>query len=183
MFAALLVVIGLFCRISSAVIWLLYLSTAKSAELLSYGVDNFTIIGLFYLTIAPLPDSMALDAHWRGIAYRQRHTARLTPKGFAASHVYHLFLWWNLKMCRARLVEWCQFMACPNPRALRDRAAGNFDSRIIHSYADWNSGLRNGSDLRDFHLAAQDAFSLVCGSAGNACRDRSIDGHVPVCQR
>jgi hypothetical protein len=67
MFAALLVVIGLYCRISSAVVWLLYLCTAKSAELLSYGVDNFTIIGLFYLTIAPLPDSMALDARWRGI--------------------------------------------------------------------------------------------------------------------
>jgi uncharacterized membrane protein YphA (DoxX/SURF4 family) len=70
MFAALLVVIGLFCRISSAVVWLLYLCTAKSAELLSYGVDNFTIIGLFYLTIAPLPDSMALDARWRGIPTR-----------------------------------------------------------------------------------------------------------------
>ena len=67
MFAALLVVVGLFCRISSAVVWLLYLSTAKSAELLSYGVDNFTIIGLFYLAIAPLPDSIALDARWRGI--------------------------------------------------------------------------------------------------------------------
>src|SRR6266849_4252177 len=40
------------------------------AELLSYGVDNFTIIGLFYLTIAPLPDSMALDARWRGIPTR-----------------------------------------------------------------------------------------------------------------
>jgi hypothetical protein len=67
MVAALLVAVGLFCRISSAVVWLLYLSTAKSAELLSYGVDNFTIIGLFYLAIAPLPDSMALDARWRGI--------------------------------------------------------------------------------------------------------------------
>jgi hypothetical protein len=43
------------------------LVTAKSADLFSYGVDNFTIIGLFYLTIAPLPDSAALDAQWRGI--------------------------------------------------------------------------------------------------------------------
>jgi len=67
MLAALLVVVGLFCRISTAVVWLLYLCTAKSAELFSYGVDNFTIIGLFYLTIAPLPDSAALDAQWRGI--------------------------------------------------------------------------------------------------------------------
>src|SRR5882724_9630620 len=35
MLAALLVVVGLFCRISSVVLWLLYVSTAKSAELLS----------------------------------------------------------------------------------------------------------------------------------------------------
>ena len=63
---ALLVVVGLFCRISSVVLWLLYICIAKSAELLSYGVDNFTIIGLFYLAIAPLPDSASLDARWRG---------------------------------------------------------------------------------------------------------------------
>ena len=66
MLVALLVVVGLFCRISSVVLWLLYVCTAKSAELLSYGVDNFTIIGLFYLAIAPLPDSAALDVRWRG---------------------------------------------------------------------------------------------------------------------
>jgi hypothetical protein len=67
MSAALLVVVGLFSRISSVALWLLYVCTAKSAELLSYGVDNFTIIGLFYLAIAPLPDSLSLDALWRGI--------------------------------------------------------------------------------------------------------------------
>src|SRR5262249_13971386 len=70
MIAALLVVVGLFCRISSVVLWLLYVCTAKSAQLLSYGVDNFTIIGLFYLAIAPLPDSLSLDARWRGILPR-----------------------------------------------------------------------------------------------------------------
>jgi hypothetical protein len=70
MVAALLVVAGLFCRISSVVLWVLYVCTAKSAELLSYGVDNFTVIGLFYLAIAPLPDSLSLDAWWRGILPR-----------------------------------------------------------------------------------------------------------------
>ena len=65
MIAALLVVVGLFSRISSVVLWLLYVCTAKSAELLSYGVDNFTIIGLFYLAIAPLPDAWSLDARWQ----------------------------------------------------------------------------------------------------------------------
>lgn len=70
MIAALLVAVGLFCRTSSVVLWFLYVCTAKSAELLSYGVDNFTIIGLFYLAIAPLPDSSSLDARWRGILPR-----------------------------------------------------------------------------------------------------------------
>lgn len=68
--AALLVIVGLFCRISCVMMWLLYVCTAKSAALLSYGVDNFTIIGLFYLAIAPLPDPWSLDARRRGIPLR-----------------------------------------------------------------------------------------------------------------
>jgi HTTM domain len=70
MLAALLVVVGLFCRAASIVTWLLYVCTAKSAEVLSYGVDNFTIIGLFYLVVAPLPDAWSLDARWRGAGLR-----------------------------------------------------------------------------------------------------------------
>jgi len=64
--ASLLLVLGMFCRAASVVAWILYVCTAKSAELLSYGVDNFTIIGLFYLVIAPLPDAWSIDARWRG---------------------------------------------------------------------------------------------------------------------
>ena len=57
MLAALLLVAGLFSRSASVVTWILYVATAKTAEVWSYGLDNFTIIGLFYLAIAPLPDS------------------------------------------------------------------------------------------------------------------------------
>jgi hypothetical protein len=64
--AALLLILGLFCRTASIVTWILFLCTAKSTDLLSYGVDNFTIIGLFYLVIAPLPDAWSIDARWRG---------------------------------------------------------------------------------------------------------------------
>ena len=64
--ASLLLVLGMFCRAASVVAWILYVCTAKSAELLSYGVDNFTIIGLFYLVIAPLPDAWSIDARLRG---------------------------------------------------------------------------------------------------------------------
>jgi hypothetical protein len=68
--AALLVVVGIFCRVASIITWLLYVCTAKSAEVLSYGLDNFTIIGLFYLAIAPLPDAWSVDAHSRRIPER-----------------------------------------------------------------------------------------------------------------
>ncbi len=68
--AASLVAVGLFCREASVLTWLLYVCTAKSGEVLSYGVDNFTIIGLFYLAIAPLPDTWSLDSRWRGVLPR-----------------------------------------------------------------------------------------------------------------
>jgi hypothetical protein len=54
--------LGFLCRPAAITAWLLYLCSAKSGNLFSYGVDNFTVIGLFYLVIAPLPDSWALDA-------------------------------------------------------------------------------------------------------------------------
>lgn len=66
MLAALFLCAGLFSRSASVVTWILYVCTAKTAEVWSYGVDNFTTIGLFYLTIAPLPDAWSLDARWRG---------------------------------------------------------------------------------------------------------------------
>ena len=56
-----LLLLGLFCRITAVAAWLLYLCTVKSAGLMSYGMDNFTTIGLFYLAIAPLPDHYSLD--------------------------------------------------------------------------------------------------------------------------
>jgi hypothetical protein len=56
---------GLFCRSAALLAWFLYLCTAKSSLLSSYGVDNFTIIGLFYLMVAPLPDRWSLDWRWR----------------------------------------------------------------------------------------------------------------------
>src|SRR5438105_6758423 len=74
MLAALLLVAGLFSRSASVVTWILYVATAKTAEVWSYGLDNFTIIGLFYLAIAPLPDAWSLDARWRG---KRLRSARL----------------------------------------------------------------------------------------------------------
>jgi hypothetical protein len=55
--------VGLACRYSAILAWLLHLCAAKSGGFVSYGVDNFMTIGLFYLMLSPLPDQYSLD--WR----------------------------------------------------------------------------------------------------------------------
>ena len=61
--------VGLFCRSAAVLAWFLYLCSVKSGALLSYGVDNFTTIGLFYLMIAPLPDRLSVDSRiWASIS-------------------------------------------------------------------------------------------------------------------
>jgi hypothetical protein len=58
---------GLYCRTAAILAWFLYVCAAKSGNLVLYGVDNFTIVGLFYLMIAPFPDHYALDWKLRGL--------------------------------------------------------------------------------------------------------------------
>jgi hypothetical protein len=65
--AGVLLLIGLFSRAAAIAAWFIHLCVIGSGELLLYGADNFTIIGLFYLMLAPLPDSYTLDARWRKI--------------------------------------------------------------------------------------------------------------------
>jgi len=57
--------VGLFSRSSAILAWLIHLCAAKSGGLVSYGVDNFMTIGLFYLMLSPLPDQYSLDQRWR----------------------------------------------------------------------------------------------------------------------
>jgi hypothetical protein len=56
---------GLASRFSAILAWFLHLSAAKSGGLVSYGLDNFMTIGLFYLMLSPLPDRYALDRRLR----------------------------------------------------------------------------------------------------------------------
>jgi HTTM domain len=63
---------GILCRPAAVLVWFLYLCTTNSAALFSYGVDNFTSIGLFYLMLAPLPDQWSLDARIRRAAPKDR---------------------------------------------------------------------------------------------------------------
>jgi len=58
--------IGLLCRSAAILAWFLHLCAATSGGVLSYGVDNFMTIGLFYLMLSPLPDRYSLDRQLRG---------------------------------------------------------------------------------------------------------------------
>jgi hypothetical protein len=55
--------VGLACRFSAILAWFLHLCAAKSGGFVSYGVDNFMTMGLFYLMLSPLPDQYSFD--WR----------------------------------------------------------------------------------------------------------------------
>jgi hypothetical protein len=55
--------LGLFCRFSAILSWFFHLCAAESGGFVSYGVDNFMTIGLFYMVLSPLPDRYSLD--WR----------------------------------------------------------------------------------------------------------------------
>jgi Vitamin K-dependent gamma-carboxylase len=55
--------VGLACRTSAILAWFFHLCAAKSGGFVSYGVDNFITIGLFYLMLSPLPDRYSFD--WR----------------------------------------------------------------------------------------------------------------------
>ncbi len=57
--------LGLFSREAACLVAFLHLATVKSVASLTYGLDNFTTIGLFYIAIGPLPDRLALDFLWR----------------------------------------------------------------------------------------------------------------------
>ncbi len=78
--AAVFLLFGLFSREAAILTLFLHLCAVKSSSGLTYGVDNFTSIGLFYLVISPLPDRWAADrwlrkvlakpAHWLGFNRR-----------------------------------------------------------------------------------------------------------------
>jgi len=69
--ACCLLLLGLFSRAAAIATWFLHLAAVKSADLFSYGMDNLTTIGLFYLMLSPLPDRRSLD--WQRRKSRPQH--------------------------------------------------------------------------------------------------------------
>jgi hypothetical protein len=59
--SAVLLAVGLLCRPAAITGWFLHLACIKSSEVFAYGMDLFLNIGLFYLMLSPLPDSISLE--------------------------------------------------------------------------------------------------------------------------
>src|SRR5205807_440588 len=74
--SAFLLLIGLFSRETAIATLFLHLCAVKSISGLTYGVDNFTSIGLFYVMIAPLPDKWAVDSWFRRAPPKSPHLQR-----------------------------------------------------------------------------------------------------------
>jgi Vitamin K-dependent gamma-carboxylase len=72
LYAACSLLAGFFSRSSAIIAWFLHLCAAKSGGLVSYGVDNFMTIGLFYLMLSPLPDRYSLDRKVRKLKTKDR---------------------------------------------------------------------------------------------------------------
>ena len=73
LFAGGCLVIGIFSRASAILAWFVHLCAAESGGFISYGVDNFMTIGLFYLMLSPLPDRYSLDQRWRKLSPKDPH--------------------------------------------------------------------------------------------------------------
>src|SRR5881392_709347 len=65
-------VVGVASRASAIAAWFLHLCAAKSGGFVSYGMDNFVTIGLFYLMLSPLPDRFSLDCRFRHLQLKDR---------------------------------------------------------------------------------------------------------------
>jgi len=72
LFAGCCLLIGFFSRASAILAWFVHLCAAESGGFISYGVDNFMTIGLFYLMLSPLPDRYSLDQRWRKLPSKNR---------------------------------------------------------------------------------------------------------------
>lgn len=65
--------VGFCCRTCAILAWFLQQCAVNSGGLLSYGMDNFTAIGLFYLMVAPFPDRYCLDRYIWKSSIKDRH--------------------------------------------------------------------------------------------------------------
>ena len=85
---------------------------------MTYGVDNFATIGLFYLMFAPLPDRFALDYVRKKPPLPNHYGAEVCQRVLQL-HICIVYFFSGLtKVTWNRLVEWNIVLACNNLASL-----------------------------------------------------------------
>jgi hypothetical protein len=105
-----LLLVGLWPRFVSIASWLLYLATVKSGVLFAYGVDNFTITGLFYLMIAPVLSESLASRETEQHRTSNSGATRVSSPYSATSSLHRLFFCRVFQVLCIRLVERGQYL-------------------------------------------------------------------------
>ena len=84
----------------------------NSEELLSYGMDNFTTIGLFYLMLSALPDRFSLDSRMRKLVPRNTQFLGFFRR---VLQVHLCFVYFFGGITKAVGGEWWERRACGAP--------------------------------------------------------------------
>ena len=175
---AFFLLVGIFSRETAVVTIFLHLCAVKSTSGLTYGVDNFVSIGLFYILIAPLPDQWAADCWLRGVSPKNLHL-----QGFHRRTLQlHLCLIYS-EMRRSRLVEWPQHLACANSTAVQFASTRDTDCSQESVSLSRDFRLPPGDWISIIHLAAKDPCVLAGGNLDDASGNRTCDGVVWFCAR
>jgi Vitamin K-dependent gamma-carboxylase len=89
---------GVFSRVCAISAWFLHLCAAKSGGVLSYGVDNFMTIGLFYLMLAPAARGWSLENRWRTTVRQDRQLVGFFRRVLQA-HLCLIYFFSGLTKC------------------------------------------------------------------------------------
>ena len=173
------VVLGVFSRPAAIVAWLLHLCAVKSEDFLSYGMDNFTTIGLFYLMLSPFPDRLSVD--WRLRWPRDRKH----PSGFIRHvlqiHVCIIYFfggimksigaeWWNgNSVWRALTSPPYNVMSPEVPHHVEILPSGS-----------WSNCLPSGDELSSPDLAQANSSLFIRCNLRNAPRHWMHNGSISL---
>ena len=86
---------------------------------MSYGVDNFMTIGLFYLDVVAAAGSIFSRLATTRIATERSTVSRFLAPRSSASLMRHLFFQRPDEMPRQRVVEWLECVARSHPPAIQ----------------------------------------------------------------
>ena len=176
--SACLLCFGFLSRGAAVTAWFLHLCAVNSESLMTYGMDYFTTIGLFYLMIAPLPDRYALDYRIWTRRPKDRHLLGFFQR---VLQLHLCLIYFFSGLAKSLGVDWWngtsiwRSLTCPPFNVMSPGHPSPFHMALT---VNWNQRVRVGTWISIFHLAGKNASGLVSGDSGHASSDCVYDGSV-----